>query len=1096
MNIRLGSQSRDLGSDGMPHRTESPATVATDGTSLPNGRQPPKRVGSFGKGLGMALANGMTRASGAVGKKSSSGVPPAAAGSSAASTAMAPPPTPDASHLYNFSLRLSELVNQSLASTVPQSQPLSSGMTSVTKHAPGRSAIPSIDQIVYEGRHLPNRAKIQEIAQTVVAELQYARGIDAYLLRAVSRAALKALTLFATRIDGLLIPVAKDPTSLIMPTTAKEGIHISPALEYNLGLATLTWIVEDALEGCIEGEHDREGMPNFVSEILTPVRKRMETTILHIIQPVLTGVKTSLTASLLKSVRQPFASGGSPAMTPNLGVTEPVLPPLSPVNPPGSAVASPKGVGLAGDAAAGNWLKELQGRLEGSRKLLVPRIEARTSDDGEGWFISVAVHVIWKALFVITARPIEQAASAAVPSSAAATPSRASSFWGGASLGPHQHLNESKRNPSPSQISAALKSVSSVGASRHRKSDVNLSGLVSPGAADAANGGRTTPSATSGADSLTTPALAKAGLSLASTPAVHKAVAAQLNDLQAFQKMALRFCKGFVSDKALSAVAAELSRADADEEIEEDAQLQEEDEEDELARQALAEALEALKSTITVIQTIDSNVEGLKATLDRGVAKSPRGGAMPVDGTGSGTSVAPAAATVRHLEPTQYRALKAVPPLLLLHIAYCRLPTSLKGSAIGVSGYLSSPPALFGISWAEYEKSIAGFVGGGTWAQAAVQRWSKEVQTLWPTYQARRAELVAKRRVASGEAGRRSEDNGDDEEQVGVDDNATVECMPVRIGGSGMQSVADDFSTTPTPAKGADLQAYREASDHRAHSSAMLLDASQATPRAVSDPSLHGDPRALRFSSRPTTASDGRGEPSNSNEGSVASSPAQSPRLLPAAAGSGDEDFVDTMEGSLSALALDSPAASSADISGQQPARYNSTSATGNKLQQHIEKSKFWKASSSSSLASSTSSSAVPGASGTHSPPATSPSLSAATTSSPPATASSSSNSGAPTPGPASRGFHLPRALTRASFGTSRPSSPAGSLRSLGVRSRSSRRAETLSTTTGGPSAMEEMLDAELAELDKTIEALRFFARVLEWAAWCSGVDVRVNLAA
>lgn len=746
------------------------------------------------------------------------------------------PATPDPSHLSDFSLKLSELVNQSLTPTVAVVQHTNPSVVSVTKHATGRSSVPKLDQITYEGKKLPNRAKVQAIAQLVSTELRYASAVDAYLLRAVSRAALKALTLFANRIDSLLVPAAKDPTILIMPSTAKEGIHLSAALEYNIGLAATTWIIEDALENCIEGDDradasaaEAEGLPAFVSEILTPVRKKMETTILHVIQPILAGVKTSLTASLLKAVQHPFIPAGSPALTPSVSNESP-LPPVSPGQAPASTFASPKG---ADATSSGNWLKELQGRLEGSRKLLVPRIEARTSQDGEGWFISVAVHLIWKGLFVLTARPSDCTSTQPLPKGA---------VGGGPTAllspaGQHVLADAHKRSPSPGQLSAALRSVTNVGNTRARRAE---SGTAVPSGLVNGSSGWSTPG-DARVDGTVSPVGVSQPKLFKASPSI-KSGSQQLADLQALQKMTLRFCKGFVTDKAMAAVAAELSRADADDENEEDLQDLE-DEEDELARQALAEALEALNSTIIVIQAIDSNSTGVKAALQR-IGRVTGGDGTNFDTTAKTNDKAPAA---RPLDAVQLRALKAIPPLLLLHIVYCRLPAAVKTPFGKCDYFLPPPPALFGLSWSEYERSIAGFVGGTSWAQAAITRWQKAAEEVWQGYSAARKDLLALK-AAETDA-----------------DNA-----------------ADDLGTTPTPARIAATQAATTRPDVDSRLSSTDSLATRDSQHFLSNVNVAelSSPEHLHDANLMFQSDDGaRSDRSSSTASSTRPTPDQSPHL-------------------------------------------------------------------------------------------------------------------------------------------------------------------------------------------------------------------------
>lgn len=1028
--INLPSSSRRTS----PERTPQ---EAPHGDAALQGKAP-RRTGSFGRGLGSALATGMTRATEAIGsvgsKKPSSPVPstpgtPSATlggrefpfnstssgnGASAGGTGSTTPAlqgTPDPSHLSNYSLKLSELVNQSLAPTVPGAQSTAGGssVVSAAMHAPGRGSIPKLDQIMYDGRKLPSKAKFQAIAQLLVTELRYAASVDAYLLRAVSRASLKALTLFASRIDALLVPATKEPGLFTMPSTAKDGIHLSSALEYNIGLATLTWIVEDALEDCIEGDarNNLPGMPGFVSEILTPVRKRMETTILHVVQPVLASVKTSLTGCLAKSLRSPFASLGSPALTPSISLESPLLPP-SPDNLTQNAPANTKAASepTPSVAPATNWVKELQGRLDGCRKLLVPRIEARTSQDGEGWFISVAVHLIWKGLFFLSARSVEPGSTVAF----------VRALGGAAALGSPSTTNQptlldsAKRTPSPGQLSAALKSVANVGTGRLRRQE----GSSTPSTAPAGSGGvgMSSGKATPG-DSRHDGALSPTGFVSSKNAQPQclngKASSGQISDLNAFQKACLRFCKGFVTDKAMAAVAAELSRAEsAEEELDGDAQ-DIEDEEDELARQALAEGLEATNSTLLVIQALDTSLQGVKFALYRVAQQADK--SEPFASSSIPSS--------RQLDAAHLRALKAIPPLLLLHLVFCRLPTTLKVPHSRGAACLSAPPALFKMSWQEYERSIAGFVGGASWAQAAIGRWKKEVEELWAECEEMRVDITFRQ---SSERGARQESQ---DRHHTPQDLPNVDC--------------DDLGTTPTPARlAATLASSKQAGAETAD------EMSEERPRSASSSSAKSATRALNPSFD---------EARRSTSTSPAATPETSPRLR-ASSGLTDEN----MEGSIGSLSLGS--AASTEGFSKRPSR-------GERDGESAPKQRFWKSSASS---------------------AGTPNL---------------GSQPVPTAGPA-RGFQL-SSLGRSTF--SRTSSPAGSLR-LGSRSRSSRRLATEHSESvngsAGASSQDQMsvsgddgVDStalELLDLECTKECLLFFAKVLEWAAWCAGMDLKCQL--
>lgn len=742
-------------------------------------RVKPKRSSSFGRGLGQlaSLTTGKPKAvdlmsfgrtkSGASAPQSPSTVPVADSVTGAASVSinggagagalMGPPSTPDPSHLTHFSLRLSDLVNKAFVPCAAASAPAAhtiSVASNVAAAAKGPTT-PKINQITYEGKHLPDKAKIIEITQLVVGELRYAEAVDAYLLRAVSRQILKALTLFAARIDSLLVSPTKDPGAVRIPTNAKEGLHLPAAMEFNLGLVTLEWIVEDSLERCIEGDRDahgeliadengavHDGMPHFVSEILTPVRKRMEGTILHIIQPILAQTKQSIARCISTAVPTPFVSPVtlSPSTTSASGTHGGAAFAAAAssggdsrtASPPPSAAAStaaltattpgnmspPHRVPETGPGSA--WLRELDGRLEGARKLLLPRIEERCGQDGEAWFISVAIHVIWKGLMILTSRSVAlpiNAASELLSGSNAASASAFDRLMG--------EVNQ-KRSPSPAQLSSALKAVG-VGSSRSKRRSLDPASLVS-------DSGRQSPSYCATASGLSS----IAPFSLVSA----RLCAHQLAELQTFEKLMLRFCDGFlrkpgtqskktVKDTKRSRFAlfssGGASLGGANQPVL-DLSAYDPDEEDELARAALAEAMHALRSTIIVLLSLEREPATICAGLEQ--LKSLPGNSE-ADPTGNSASSAIALGT----EVT--KALDAIPNLLLLHILYNRLPMA-PGRL-----ELPAPPALFGYTWTDYEKAIAGFAGGEQWAQAVALRYKPEIEKAWRSIAIRQDERLA-----------------------------------------------------------------------------------------------------------------------------------------------------------------------------------------------------------------------------------------------------------------------------------------------------------------------------------------------------------------
>lgn len=670
------------------------------------GKQP-KRSSSFGRGLGglQSLANGMSRAGESLSRKSANteGVSTPNTHHVIPANVMGPPSLPDSSHLAQYSLKLSELVNKAFfpctaagASSSPNSNGLgaTSSLAGAAKSAAAKTtgtsafSVPSLTSIIYEGKRLPSKIVINEIAIIVVAELEYAASVDPYLLRAVSRQSLKALTMFADRIDSLIVTPSKDTSALYIPSTAKEAVHLPAALEFNLGLISLEWIVEDALERCIEGSPGSidEGLPHFVSEILTPVRKKMETTILHVVQPLLFNAKASLYSTISKSVLAPFAGFGqnlTPISSANAAMTPGLMSPSAgPTSPP---VVS----------ANSAWLKELEGKVEATRRLLIPRLEDRCGQDGEGWFISVAIHAIWKGLLILTSKslPVPNALLSKFSNGLIATPIQAFA------------AEVNKRAPSPAQLTSALKSVSVVGRSRKGTDAMSTpSGTSTPSNAHLANHA---PGATLNVGA--------------------RAVAAHISDLQAFEKLMLRLAAGFGvrkdGVKGSSSSANEYGDDSSDSESDDD-------DEDELARAALAEALQAIRSTILVAQYLDVQPEAILDATRRTRGRSSQ------NSTGHVSSTLPS--EVIH-------AAKAIPSLLLLQLVYARMPTHLGVFSLQVrddgpaEAIVPSPPAAFGYSWTDYERAIAGFAGGQTWAKALTEAWRQDFEEAQDDIKERKA---------------------------------------------------------------------------------------------------------------------------------------------------------------------------------------------------------------------------------------------------------------------------------------------------------------------------------------------------------------------
>lgn len=614
----------------------------------------------------------------------------------------------DPSRLSQFSLRLNELVNKAfIAANASSTTP--SPLSSTSPYSGASIALPRLHTITYGSNRLPDRVKVIEMTRLIISELQSAAEVDPYLLRAVSRAVLKSISQFVTRIESLLVPASRDPGALVIPASAKAAQHLPAAMEFNLALMSLEWIVEESLERCLEGlpplallsspnilvPTSSEGraaprMPTYVHEILSPLREQMEASIIHVVQPVLVQVKSSLASCIAKGNPRPFQ-------------------PQSVVDAEGE---------INGDfgpkSAGSSWLKELEERLDAAHRLLFLRIVERCGQDGQAWFISVAIHTIWKGLVAITSRSVFAPASVVEEQFAhtfgrtpGAAPSSAvlNSLLSG-------DLNN-KRVPTPTQLAHALRSVGKPGSSRLRK----MSG-------ESATGSQTPvecPTA-SEFDGWKTHFMLPNDQS--DCCVIHPLlVAEQLHDLQVFERLMVQFSSDLMAPAHIKKTRRSASRQrQSSGEFEpgmeplttlaqeaegtahpfsrslsptdEPDALPDHDDED-LAHAALKEALGALQSTVVVLRVLLQEPDTLQHLAMHSRANS--------------------ASTDHLLSPTAIHAFNVIPELLLIHIAFCRIPpgwTKRDQREQTRGDLLPTPPQLFGYTWAQYDAQLTGFAAG------------------------------------------------------------------------------------------------------------------------------------------------------------------------------------------------------------------------------------------------------------------------------------------------------------------------------------------------------------------------------------------------
>lgn len=582
----------------------------------------------------------------------------------------------DSSRLSQFSLRLNELVNRAFTTAKDHNLPIMAhaGVSPFT----GQSiTVPRIQNIVYGNNHLPNRLCVIEMTRTMVDELHNAESVDPYLLRAVSRTILKSISQFLARIESQLVSWRDDITSVQIPVSVRGLQNIPAGMEFNLALISLEWIVEESLERCLEGMpplallHSpnllvptaaeglaKKPMPSFVHDILSPLREKMEASIIHVVQPLLVNIKSSLTSCIMRANPQPFLPRLSP--------------PVRDLDPETHAHKGP-------------WYNDLEERLDVVYRLLMLRIVDRCGQDGQAWFISVAIHAIWKGLVTITARSVFAPASV-VEAEFNHTFGRTS---GGASSS--VVLNSllaqdpnSRRVPTPTQLAHALRLVSRPNTHRHaRSNDENASGTLTPtGLAEDFEAWRGHFALPIGQQDC-----------YVINPVM---VADQLHDLQVFERLMRQFCSSLLDNPD------EAKGADNTEE--------------DLAHEALREAFAALNSTVIILRTLLQDPDALQYLS---MIKSD----VPEEGG--------------PLSPAALQAFRVIPPLLLIQIAYCRIPPGWPSggspcdTGVQLNDKLPTPPELFHYSWSEYESALPGFGAGEAAAQSLVARYEVLLQDVF-----------------------------------------------------------------------------------------------------------------------------------------------------------------------------------------------------------------------------------------------------------------------------------------------------------------------------------------------------------------------------
>ncbi|WWC67751.1 uncharacterized protein I206_101663 [Kwoniella pini CBS 10737] len=244
------------------------------------------------------------------------------------------------------------------------------------------------------------------LGEAVVKELPFPPS-DAYLIRAVLRTSVKALSIYTTRLETLLLPALTDPafsSALNINAQAPAAHPLNPTQYFVLSVAHAAWETCEVLEQTLE----TGTWPRFVQETLRPVMDKLDLVVSKVIQPLMLGLKRDLVASLSKN------EGTSPAGSKVIGLASIPAPTTAPTpavtrelsNAPVSRLTKElSSGGTSRQLAIPPCLQHFANRVDGARRIF-ELVAAPCADDGEGWITGIMVAVIWKGMCIVSEKDL------------------------------------------------------------------------------------------------------------------------------------------------------------------------------------------------------------------------------------------------------------------------------------------------------------------------------------------------------------------------------------------------------------------------------------------------------------------------------------------------------------------------------------------------------------------------------------------------------------------------------------------------------------------------------------------------------------------
>lgn len=595
----------------------------------------------------------------------------------------------------------------------------------------GASHHHAADNLVYKGHCAPKVDKAREVGQMIANELHLAVN-DQYLLRSLLRSAvLKCLSIFLSRLEGLMVNPSSDPAILSVAKTVREAenpplaqrycfLVVRSAWELKKGLvkacgcpsaaaaATATATASPGGTGSQLGPPSTEAMPKFVKDTLAPWITKLDLLANRIFNPMLAAIKQeAINIVVLPNSPDDVGSsgpGGAAALGGNalhlqhkdgLVVGGPVLQSSATGNRSISLTRSPTPV-MAGSSNGSSvstgangplcpvpaYLKDLSNLLAATSRIFA--WVAVNDSDLQKWKVSIGSSLIWKILLTTSA---QRGDGEGCPPRRRSSPppvglttlsgqgvSGVASPHGGAAAPlaavPHQ--------PQPKR------SMSAMGMGRLRGTSSHANGKRSP--SPPYNGTK------GGADgsAVASPVCARLVAEMEMFEAVlEKFVSSLLHPLAEPASHDAEPCK---KGKSCPICRGRFVPLDLDDS----------DDEEALPREAMQEAMAALSSFIVLLRAFTTELNIVPLLLK----------AIPaVDDT----SLAP------EICPNLIRALDTLPPLILLHTVVSRIPRWYS---------FRMPHQLWNTTWQDYESTMKGFHTGEEWVGEVGWELLKERQKV------------------------------------------------------------------------------------------------------------------------------------------------------------------------------------------------------------------------------------------------------------------------------------------------------------------------------------------------------------------------------